>query len=58
MPKATSKAQQQRWFFYAERTGKLKKGTAKRHARKGKAYKRLPNRKGKARATSKRRRRR
>jgi hypothetical protein len=44
MPKATSKAQQ-RWFFAAERRGQLKKGTAKRHARKGKAFKKLPGRK-------------
>lgn len=43
MPKAKSRAQQ-RWFFAAERRGQLKKGTAKRHARKGKAYKKLPNR--------------
>jgi hypothetical protein len=43
MPKAKSK-KQQRWFFAAERRGQLKKGTARRHARKGKAYKRLPTR--------------
>lgn len=46
MPRATSK-RQQRWFFAAERRGELKKGTAKRHARSGKAYKRLPSRKKK-----------
>ena len=46
MPKATSKAQQ-RWFFAAEKRGELPKGTAKKHARKGKAYKKLPARKGK-----------
>jgi len=46
MPKATSKAQQ-RWFFAAEKRGQLKPGTAKRHARKGKAYKKLPAKKGK-----------
>ena len=46
MPKATSKAQQ-RWFFAAEKCGELPKGTAKKHARKGKAYKKLPARKGK-----------
>lgn len=43
MPKAKSK-RQQRWFFAAERRGQLKKGTARRHARRGKAYKRLPTR--------------
>jgi len=46
MPKATSKAQQ-RFFFAAEKRGQVKPGTAKRHARSGKAYKKLPARKGK-----------
>jgi hypothetical protein len=44
MPKAKSKAQQ-RLFFAKERRGELPKGTAKRHAQKGKAYKSLPARK-------------
>ena len=44
MPKASSKAQQRK-LFAMERRGQLKKGTAKRHARKGKAFKRLPARK-------------
>lgn len=44
MPKAVSKAQQRK-LFAMERRGQLKKGTAKRHARRGKAYKRLPARK-------------
>jgi hypothetical protein len=41
MPKASSK-RQQRWFFAAERRGQLPKGTAKRHARKGKSFKKMP----------------
>lgn len=45
MPKASSK-KQQRWYFAAERRGDLKPGTARRHARSGKAYKKLPLRKG------------
>jgi hypothetical protein len=44
VPKATSK-RQQRWFFAAERRGQLPKGTAKRHAKKGKAFKAMPTRK-------------
>jgi hypothetical protein len=57
MPKAVSK-KQQRWFFAAEARGQLKKGTAKRHARKGKAYKKLPMRVKKRKTTRARRRRR
>jgi hypothetical protein len=43
MPKAKSKAQQRKYFALARR-GKISKASAKRHARKGKAYKRLPER--------------
>lgn len=45
MPKATSKAQQRKFFALA-RKGKISQASAKRHARKGKAFKRLPARKG------------
>lgn len=48
MPKATSKAQQ-RWYYAAEARGEVPKGTAKKHARSGKSYKKLPARKGKKR---------
>lgn len=44
MPKATSKAQQRKFFALAKR-GKISMASAKRHARRGKAYKRLPSRK-------------
>jgi len=44
MPKATSKAQQ-RWYFAAEKRGEVPKGTAKRHARSGKSYSKLPAKK-------------
>jgi hypothetical protein len=44
MPKATSKAQQRKFFALA-RQGKISTATAKRHARKGKAFARLPARK-------------
>jgi hypothetical protein len=43
VPKARSK-KQQAWYYAAERRGQLPKGTAKRHARSGSAYKKLPNR--------------
>lgn len=43
MPKATSKAQQ-RLFFALARRGKISMASAKRHARKGKAFDRLPSR--------------
>jgi|307.fasta_scaffold00350_14 hypothetical protein len=48
MPKATSKAQQ-RWFFAqaGKKGSKITMATAKKHARSGKSYKKLPNRKGK-----------
>lgn len=46
MPKASSKAQQA-WFFAAEARGELTKGTAERHAQKGKKYKKLPKKKKK-----------
>ena len=44
MPKARSKAQQRKLFALARR-GKISVATAKRHARKGKAYKSLPAKK-------------
>jgi hypothetical protein len=44
MPKAKSKAQQRLFFALANR-GEISKASAKRHARKGKAYKALPARK-------------
>jgi hypothetical protein len=44
MPKARSKAQQRKFFALA-RQGKISMATAKRHARKGKAFRRLPARK-------------
>lgn len=44
MPKATSKAQQRKFFALARR-GKISMATAKAHARKGKAFKKLPQRK-------------
>jgi hypothetical protein len=43
VPKVKSKAQQRK-LFALERRGQLKKGTAKRHAKSGKAFKKLPNR--------------
>jgi hypothetical protein len=44
MPKATSKAQQRKFFALAG-AGKISMATAKRHARKGKAFRALPARK-------------
>jgi hypothetical protein len=44
MPKATSKAQQRKYFALA-RQGKISQATARAHARKGKAFKKLPTRK-------------
>jgi hypothetical protein len=44
MPKATSKAQQRKFFALA-RQGKISTATAKRHARTGKAFAKLPARK-------------
>lgn len=44
MPKATSKAQQRKYFALA-RQGKISAATAKRHAQKGKAFGKLPARK-------------
>jgi hypothetical protein len=44
MPKATSKAQQRKFFALARR-GQISMASAKRHARKGKAFKSLPARK-------------
>jgi uncharacterized protein YjhX (UPF0386 family) len=44
MPKAKSKAQQRKFFALA-RKGKISLATAKKHARKGKAFKKLPARK-------------
>jgi hypothetical protein len=46
MPKAKSKAQQRKFFALA-RQGKISTATAKAHARKGKAFKKLPSRKRK-----------
>jgi hypothetical protein len=46
MPKAQSKAQQRKLFVLARR-GKISMATAKKHARKGKAFKALPARKRK-----------
>lgn len=43
MPKATSKAQQRKYFALA-RKGQISTATAKAHARKGKAFKSLPPR--------------
>jgi hypothetical protein len=43
MPKATSKAQQRKFFALA-RQGKITTGTAKAHAHKGKAFSKLPAR--------------
>jgi uncharacterized protein YjhX (UPF0386 family) len=43
MPKAKSKAQQRKFFALA-RSGQITTATAKAHARKGKAYARLPAR--------------
>lgn len=48
MPKAKSKAQQRKLFALARR-GKISMASAKRHARKGKAFKALPARKRKKR---------
>jgi hypothetical protein len=44
MPKAKSKAQQRKFFVLAKQ-GKISTATAKRHARSGKAFKKLPSRK-------------
>jgi uncharacterized protein YjhX (UPF0386 family) len=44
MPKAKSKAQQRKFFALA-RKGKISLASAKKHARKGKAFKKLPARK-------------
>jgi hypothetical protein len=44
VPKAKSKAQQRKFFALA-RQGKISTATAKRHAQKGKAFKKLPTRK-------------
>jgi uncharacterized protein YjhX (UPF0386 family) len=44
MPKATSKAQQRKLFALANR-GKISMASAKRHAKRGKAFKALPARK-------------
>jgi uncharacterized protein YjhX (UPF0386 family) len=44
MPKAKSKAQQRKLFALARR-GEISMATAKKHARKGKAFKALPARK-------------
>jgi hypothetical protein len=44
-----SKAQQ-RWAFAVERRGKLRKGTAHKHAVRNPAYKRLPARIGRRRS--------
>jgi hypothetical protein len=44
VPKATSKAQQRKFFALA-RQGKISTATAKRHARKGKSFKKLPAKK-------------
>ena len=44
MPKAQSKAQQRKLFALARR-GEITMATAKKHARKGKAFKALPARK-------------
>lgn len=46
MPKAKSRAQQ-RLFFALERRGKIKKGEARKRAKRGKAFKALPERKRK-----------
>ena len=43
MPKAKSKAQQRKFFALA-RQGKISQATAKAHAKKGKAFKKLPAR--------------
>jgi uncharacterized protein YjhX (UPF0386 family) len=43
MPKAKSKAQQRKFFALA-RKGKITMAQAKAHAKKGKAYKKMPNR--------------
>jgi len=50
MPKATSKAQQ-RWFWAASRRrgSGITPAIAKAHSRSGKAFKRLPARKGRKR---------
>jgi hypothetical protein len=48
MPKAQSKRQQAK-FFAMEARGEVKKGFAKRHARKGAAFKSLPAKKRKKR---------
>lgn len=43
MPKAKSKAQQRKFFALAKQ-GRITMKQAKAHARKGKAYKKLPSR--------------
>lgn len=44
MPKASSKAQQKWWFAQAgKKDSKITMAQAKKHARSGKAYKKLPN---------------
>lgn len=43
MPKATSKAQQRKFFALA-RAGKISQRQARAHARSGKAFKQLPAR--------------
>jgi hypothetical protein len=48
MPKAKSKAQQRWWFAQArKKSSKITMKQAKAHARKGKAFKKLPARKRK-----------
>jgi len=44
MPKATSKAQQRKFWAMAGR-GKITEAQARAHSKEGKAYKRLPERK-------------
>ncbi len=48
MPKAKSKSQQ-RLFFALERRGKIKRGEARKRAKRGKAFAALPERKGRKR---------
>jgi hypothetical protein len=50
VPKASSKAQQRWWFAQArKKSSKITTKQAKAHARSGKAFKRLPGRKGRKR---------
>lgn len=45
MPKAKSKAQQRWWFAQAGKKGsKITLAQAKAHAKKGKSFKKMPNR--------------